>query len=585
MTSASRRMRGARGALTDALGLGETFPVRDLPVAAAPAVVPFGGGAEVVIEDTEPGVTYRLRDQAGRPLPRNAEPSGTGTGETLTIATPKIEEDVTFTVEAVTPSGRLALLHGTGTVKVGLDANLPAALRDLAGPPHVIDHGAIVTVVIGRSQEGVAYRLIARPAGDTAAADDFAAVAADIALSGARDVMGTGGDIEVTSLPLADDATIRVRVIKNFGTRSARGAQTTLLVQPLPVFVRADRSRPLAVEPPISDHEGAPTLTVADAQRGVRYAAHIAPVADAAFTRAEPPDPAALAIDTPDGPVRVLPPARPALWDAPPPGFAAAGAPAEGAGAALALPLPALPGDTLILVEARKAHGEGGDAFESAVPLDAAAVALVRPDPSPGLRLEARVDDGKLTGLIARAGQPGVFYALAAGDQPLGELYIHQVDPGDPRRNKGVDQLAIGVDLVVAADATGAAPPPLARLDLTRELPLDVTVIARRAQTRLAAPLAAKIAIAPPPAVTLEPAEVAAGGSAKVTLAAAAADARHALLVDGEPLADPVAGDGGALVLETGPLAAGAAVALWIVDAPGAAAAVERRVALPLKVA
>ncbi len=99
-TSASRQFRSARNALAEALALGTTYPLRDLPVIGEPPVVPFGGTAQISIEDSEPDVAYRLQDQAGQPLPGRARAEAVGTGGTLAIATPAISEDATFTVRA-----------------------------------------------------------------------------------------------------------------------------------------------------------------------------------------------------------------------------------------------------------------------------------------------------------------------------------------------------------------------------------------------------------------------------------------------------------------------------------------------------
>ena len=46
-TSASRQARSARNALAEALGLGESYPLRDLPVTAEPPVASYGSIARV----------------------------------------------------------------------------------------------------------------------------------------------------------------------------------------------------------------------------------------------------------------------------------------------------------------------------------------------------------------------------------------------------------------------------------------------------------------------------------------------------------------------------------------------------------
>lgn len=588
-SASSRRFRGARNALIDALGLGETYPVQDLPVSCEPPVVPFGSVARVELADSERGVVYRLRDQEGGALPRSAAPQGDGTGETLAIETPRVEEDATFTVLAAKPSGRTARLLATGSVKVGLDAALPVALLPAGGGPHVIDHAAGVTVQIEHSQEGVDYRLVQLPPRSRAAPDDVAAMAADVVLSvGGTAVGGTGGPIQLLSAPLTEDLEIRVRALKTFGGgRNARPPQTTLLTGKLPVFVRPDRKLKVSAKPPIVDHAAGAVLQIAGSQAGVAYLAQARAIADPEFDRAEPPPPEALPVTAPQGAVRVRPASPGASFDR-------RGAPAPGTGATLALPLPPLIADSLFGVEASKAHVGGPAGLTSTVVLEARAVVLVRPSARPPLRLEATLAADTLVRLRALGGEAGVFYALtpAGESKPLGALYLHKIDALDPRSNKGTGQLAIDVDWVVASDearpaSTAASPPSAPALDVApaRPLPAEFAVGARRAQTGLKADLAAVARISALPKSTVEPAEIAAGGSARVTLGAAPAGEHFALLVDGRPVAPPTPGTRAALVLQTGPLAAGARLELWAGEGDDSGPiTVERRTVLSIKV-
>lgn len=604
-TTADRRMLGARNQLVDLLGLGESLPLRHLPVAAAPAIVPFGGTATVTIEDSEPGVEYRLRGQAGAALPEGAIVTGIGDGGTLALVMSKIHEPISFTLEAAKPSGRTALLLRSAPVAIGLDSAIPATVAGFDGVPVLIDFDATITVTLAYSQEAVSYQLVARPPGDTAAVDDLAALDSDIILSEAA-VRGTGAPIALRSKPLRDDGIVRVRMVKAFPGR--RETQVSLLATPLAVHVRADRGRPTIVTPQIADHGQAPALSIAKPQPGVAYALYLAPVADTQFDRATPPDPATLAVAWRGGGVHVLPPRLPTVFE-PLPGYAPAGAAKTGDGAELALPLPALARDTLAIVAATKQHGSGDAQFSSTVPLAQAAVALVRPSPSPDLRIEASITGDALTGLRAFGGEPGVFYALSIEDKALGQLYMHQRDAEDASRNKGVNLLAVGIDLVIAADATSAAPPPPPRLDLAAApLPIELGVVARRAMTGLEQPLAARITLPAPPAISVEraagrataprsparavravtplPANIAVepvvvGGPVRITLAQAAASARHVLLIDGAPFGEPVPGTDGPLLLASDPLRPDGRIEVLILDPPRAGIALERRIAVP----
>jgi hypothetical protein len=563
-TSASRQSRSERNALAEALGLGEAYPLRDLPVRAEPPVAAYGAIARIVIEDSERGVVYRILDQDGEPLPGGAGPEGQGSGADLVIDSPAIKEDIRFTVHAVRPSGREAMLFGSAEVKVGLDDSLPIAVVPQGALPTTIDHGAGIEVEVAGSQEGVTYRLVTRPEGDQAAPDDPDAIDKDVKLSTPLETAGTGGTIRLKSIALADDTLVRVRAVKTFGGN--KPTQTMLLKAILPIFVRPDSTLDVSAKPAIVDHGGKAAIRVAKAAPGVSYLLHSKPVADDEFSRAEPPDPASLEIATADGPVHVLIPADPPAWEEPP-GFAPLGDPVPGDGSDLLLPVPALTADTMIVVEARKSHGSGADAFSSAERLDEAAAILVRPDPAPPLRLAASVVDGKMIGLSALSGEPGVFYALNSGGGPLGELYLHQLDARDPSLNKGVGAIAVSVDLVVAPGAplgpNSAAPPPVPTLDIDPvALPSEVKIIARRATTNLTADLG-KVEVSALPDAEVQPAAVAAGASAKVLVAKPVKGELYAVAVDGRLVADPVNGVASALSMDTGPISAGARVELW----------------------
>jgi hypothetical protein len=562
-TSASRQARSARNSLAEALGLGEVYPLRDLPVSAEPPVAAFGAIARITIEDSERSTVYRLLDQDGQPLPNGAQPEAKGTGAELSIETPAIKEDIRFTVRAARPSGKAAMLFDDAEVRVGLDDSLALSIVPAGPVPTVIDHGAGVIVEVAGSQEGVTYRLVARPDGDTAAPDDPGAMPSDRILSSPTEKDGTGVAIQLASLPLTDDTIVRVRAVKTFGGN--KPTQTTLLKTELPIFVRPDSTLEVTAKPVIVDHGDKSVIRIAAASAGVSYALHGKVIADEEFSRLDPPDPAALAIDTPDGAVHILLPPPTAAWEEPE-GFQPLGDPAEGSGSALSLPVPPLLGDTMILVEARKTHLSGQGDFTSAERLDQAAAILVRPDLKPPLRLAASVVEGKLTGLTALSGQPGIFYSMNAS-QPVGELYFHQQNAHDASLNKGVGALAVSVDLVVAGGSptrpTSASPPPIPSLETDPiPLPADLKVQARRAMTGLTADLG-KVSVAPLPAAEVQPSTLAPGKKAKVVIAQPVAGELYAVAVDGRLVADPVKGANVALSLDTGALGPGARVELW----------------------
>src|SRR5260370_40880124 len=170
------QLREARDRVIDLLGLGETYPVRDVPVPNERLAVAFNGTAAIRVENSEKQVASTLRDKDGHP----AGVAAIGWGGTATLTSPPIHDDITYTVHAATPAGREADLFETATVKVGLDLVLDAVVLPADGPtPRVLDFGAGVTVLIPFSQYGVDYRLVDFPGGDPAPAYGIGRAARD----------------------------------------------------------------------------------------------------------------------------------------------------------------------------------------------------------------------------------------------------------------------------------------------------------------------------------------------------------------------------------------------------------------------
>ena len=137
---ASLRARITRNRLIDLLNLGETYPVRDIPVSDR-LIVPYGMTAAIAIEYSEKGVAYSLF--AGDKKVNGSD--GVGTGTTLTLTTPVITSDVTYKVQAEKPTGRRAFLISAVTIKVGIDIKRKAILLPADG---IVGYGETVTVVI-----------------------------------------------------------------------------------------------------------------------------------------------------------------------------------------------------------------------------------------------------------------------------------------------------------------------------------------------------------------------------------------------------------------------------------------------------
>ena len=154
-TTTELRLREARNRMLDALSLGETYPVRDLPVPNERLTVAFNDTAAIKIESSEKGVGYGLRNKNGDAVSAVVN----GTGDTVLVTSQAIRDDITFTIHARAPSGREADLLTTATVKVGLDLSLAAILLPEDGPsPRILDYGSTVTVLIPDPRRGTILR-------------------------------------------------------------------------------------------------------------------------------------------------------------------------------------------------------------------------------------------------------------------------------------------------------------------------------------------------------------------------------------------------------------------------------------------
>ena len=658
-------LRSARNRLIDLLGLGDTCPLTDLTVAdgspGGPIKVAFGRSARISIDESEAGMRYTLRGPGGQAL---ADASGAeraaitvdGNSGRVQLETPAITDDSHFRIQvsklpAATglpplPGQPPLLLTQGASVKVGLDIQL---LIDLPGLPlldatlshpqpgdaRVVAFGARVRVQVHASQEGVAYAL---GLDGTAQADA---------------VIGNLGTIELLSPPLAADVTLSVQATKTFtggagggggggggagggtggGTGGAQDQQW--LSARLRVAVKANTALQALAQPgPVIDSgQASAALRLPASQAGVAYRLFARRVRDAEWRRDGLPDSAGALLraqpappaqpdqpDQPDLPAVGLP-LRPDGWLPAdgwrtPDGFVAVGdAPLAGTGAGLDLPLGAPADDAVYLVQASKAHPVGQTTISTDVGLDQAVLVLVRPSATPPLQLALLqgLDAAAPPELQVAGGQPGVYYHFTA--QPDGPAlpqpaYQHQADERDPTRNKGLGQMAIGIDWALARGrdpatepAPGAAvaldqqpvPTPRLRLSLAGDAALAgaaplaadavLAVSARRAMTGLDAALAHSVQLRALPPVRVEPARVAPGASAQVQVASSALGDLHQLQIQGRALADPAPGTGAGLQLDTGPVLADSVFELVISLAqPGTGLPLQRRLALAVTV-
>jgi hypothetical protein len=246
MATTHIHVRDARDRLIDLLGLGQTYPLRDLAVSDKRLMVPFDTVARIPIKDSQKGVLYQLHHRHALVKRTETYEEGKedsdvpieveGNGGTIDLETYKIQEDITFEIFAKKQqSGRETYLHQTTTVKVGLDTELNAWIRDVPyldptdesppdpdTAPRIVDYGASVEVEIENSQEGVDYQLVyfkVAQSGEELEED----------ILSEADVRGDLHNIIATTHPVYEDTDIHIRATKTFDLSEEGDSQTVLL--------------------------------------------------------------------------------------------------------------------------------------------------------------------------------------------------------------------------------------------------------------------------------------------------------------------------------------------------------------------
>jgi hypothetical protein len=583
------QLRDARDRVIDALsyvdaqgqqvGLGRTYPLRDLPMPERVVVAP-GGRAKIALAFSQPGVTYQLCDRdTGRPiLDAGAVVSEDGTGGRIELLSPSIDVDTSYRILAVKREGaqrpelrREAWLRTVVRVVEGVDTSLQASIllplldpridNPRPGDARLGSWGGQAEVEIPASQEGVTYTLIENAA-------DLSDVTRHHVVS--ADVVGTSGRIVLRTVAIQEDIDLRIRGQKTVGASADPSTGLAILDVVLLLRVRANPGVAAQLVPSVVAYSGASVVRLGASQASAAYRVHRGRVHDSDFvfgSGAQTPT-----IDVPgDGQtVRVRRPPRPTPWQDLA-GFASVGDAMHGNGGALDLAIGA-PGtdDAFLLVQGTKQHqtgrlGTGSAEIASAVQLDAALALLARPNPAPALHVEVAMAAGATTGsLRVTGGQLGVFYEFRLDGQtpPIGRpAYFHQRDDQSDQINKGIGKLRIEVDAVVPRDRPAPAgdpvtTPPAAPLLDTALLPAGsvLRVVARKAMSGLTVPLDQPAVIADLPAVTT-PAPVARGTSADIVIATSRQGERYWLLHNGQPVGDPQLGTGARIALPTGAVA------------------------------
>ena len=518
--STNLEVRDARDQIIDLLGIGETYPLRDLPVRDERLTVPFDTTAKIPVEISQPDVQYLLHDREERPVKRAGKTvEVAGNGDTVILETPEVRDDVTYQILArKQETSREAYLHQTATAKVGLDTglkvwirNAPALDASIEKPdytdPRIVDFGDTIEVEIEQSQEGVDYELVFVDGDGN-----------EIALTEGQ-VRGDLSNIVLHSKPTYEDLEIRIRATKTFDASENRETQTALMDEALPLRVRANPALPVSLAAsPVIDYQAAATVIISNTQESASYQLYSREIPDRHFVHDPASESEVLRVAAPGEPVVQV--RRPSQFQSgqAPQGYAPLGAPRPGTGGDRKIEIPKLQEDSLFIVHALKQH-RASTMIPSSVQLQQPVVVLVRPNPAPGLRLRVPIKVTQSDGTMeVWDGQAGVFYFFRRapqGKEFASAAYFHQRDDRDIVLNKGVDELGVGIDFVIPADPPpGKLPseedrtwvaPENPRLE-TPALKADGALYVRalKAQTQIAIPLDQTAELPPLPEVGLE---------------------------------------------------------------------------------
>lgn len=572
-------LRDARDRLIDLLALGETHPLRDLPVQVERLRVPAGADAKIPIDASQRDCTYSLWEREsetqatrvveGTPVPAAAP----GTGQTLLLESPPIDADIGYRIRSTRQTtGRWVYLHDLAEVKIGLDTRgrarvvsgtwlVEGAPQHEETDPRIVDHGTSAVVEVRDTQVGVNYHLEREIPGGWEEISQAT-------LPGNFDIL------ELATQPLTKDTLLRVVAT----SVTVPGEQSPLDVT-LRVVVRPSTELAVSTAPShIVDDHGTTSVVIEGSQLGVHYELYARPIPRDEFLEDAVVDPAWIPVAGEDGRVfRAKRPPHAQAWSAPA-GFVAITAPAQGNGGPLSIPTGPLDDDCVILVRASQDCDLGsGQQMVIAVPLQQAAAVLVRPKEAPSLAYKVYMTETGTDGAVRlTGGQRGVFYHLRTAPEgaDLGRAgYFYERHGHSPELNVGIGKLVVGTDAVIAcdpgkhrppepepADATArATQPPAAPLVQTGPVASGTTLfgVARKSRTGLQKPLTHSALIPQPPAITAlasGPSEPATG----VLVQASRTEETYSLLVNGAPEGQAQTGNGQDLTLPIAQPAAGA---------------------------
>lgn len=408
--------RDARDRLAQSLGLGVPHPLRDLPL-RYDGLVAWGVAPEIRVCGAQRGVTYRLCDEDGNPVPDRAWVAGTSLADAL-LQAPAVTQDLTYTVLARREQGgerietylseRVWLRAGINT-KLAVEVDCPRA--KVVGEHHlVVPFGESLSVVILDSQDGVDYWLVEDGIQDAPRSESQAGNRARLRLT--------------TTAGLAEDLTLRIQARR-------QPKPPVLLEVAIRVDVRPNPAVACLPKTSVLDYGVAAEFQLSAPQPTVSYRLYRRLLVPTDYLDAG--SPGALGVPLGDGRTVSLRPPERADAVLPPPGFEDAGElPASGS-----MTTGSLHEDTVfVTVATKKDNGEG-------LLLAAAAAVLVRPDPRPQVVADPASIERGAEGLVwVSSTQRGIAYQLCVRGTPVGL-------PGCHFEDRRVGSTRVGVDFVV----------------------------------------------------------------------------------------------------------------------------------------
>ena len=440
-------LRDARDRIINILGIGLTYPIKDLDLndddPDEPRVVATNESEKIEIRQAQEGVVYELHDEDGNPVligeDGQVKEDGqriTGSlkpgrsGQSVDLETPRVTKDVTYTIFASRQDAGITLetyLNRSVSIREGLNTKLnvsfvPSGQQDVSGREIVVDFRDKIKVRIDSSQEGVSYQLFRAPEGEEA-------------LSGA--VIGKKESIELeSSASFFEDRKIKVKAFRTSSPDDQVFLDTELIVN-----VRPNPAVELTVAPSIIEYGATANLSLTTGRQGsVTYQLYMRQIPAIPESQSQYPPhetPGGLMISAGDNQhVFLLAPEKITDWDDPS-GFVAVGDFNETG----VITTAALTDDTVFIVQAKKK--QNGQVLQ----LDQAGAVLVRPDTTPQLTVrETAVEPGAAGMIRVNPAQKGVFYQLRLDpdNTPVNP-------PGYHLDFRGIGRVRVEVDLVVEA--------------------------------------------------------------------------------------------------------------------------------------